>query len=313
MLNTKKRVAAWGMALALLGALSFVAASADARVGGGGSSGSRGSRTFSSPPATNTAPRAAPIEKSITQPGKAPTAPAPVSGNSWFGGWRGILLGGLFAGVLASVFGFGALASVLGFLLQAALVVGVVWLVMSYFRSRRMQPATAGASNARNRPVSDVNHRSDFGGGGGNAPLVIEKTDYDAFERLLGEIQLAYGRRDERALGERVTPEMLSYFMQDLEADRGKGLRNEILGPKLLQGDLAEAWQEGTSEYATVAMRFSLLDAKVDGSGRVVEGSRTVPQEATEIWTFRRPRGGTPDQWELSAIQQAGEKLPLAS
>jgi predicted lipid-binding transport protein (Tim44 family) len=313
MLNTKKRAAAWGMALALLGALSFVATSVEARVGGGSSFGSRGSRTFSSPPATNTAPRAAPIEKSITQPGKAPTtAPSPVGGNSWFGGWRGILLGGLFAGILASIFGFGALASVLGFLLQAALVVGIVWLVMSFFRSRRMQPATAGASGARSGPASDFNYRTSLGAGG-SFPLEIGKEDYDAFERLLGEIQLSYGRRDERALSERVTPEMLSYFMQNLEADRRKGLHNEVSSPKLLQGDLAEAWREGADEYATVAMRFSLLDAKVDGSGRVVDGSRTLPQEVTEVWTFRRPHGGTSDQWELSAIQQAGKQLPLAS
>jgi predicted lipid-binding transport protein (Tim44 family) len=315
MLNTKKRAAAWGMALALLAALSFVASSADARVGGGGSVGSRGSRTFSNPPATNTAPRAAPIEKSITQPGKAPTAaPSPVGG-SWFGGWRGILLGGLFAGVLASIFGFGALASVLGFLLQAALIVGIVWLVMNYFRRRQAQPAAATATDARSRPASNMDYRSGLGGfgGGGNSPLEIGKEDYDAFERLLGEIQLAYGRRDERVLGERATPEMLSYFMQDLETDRRRGLRNEISSPKLLQGDLAEAWREGTDEYATVAMRFSLLDAKVDGADRVVEGNRTVPQEATEIWTFRRPRGGSADQWELSAIQQEGKQLPLAS
>jgi predicted lipid-binding transport protein (Tim44 family) len=106
---------------------------------------------------------------------------------------------------------------------------------------------------------------------------------------------------------------MLSNFMQDLEADRRKGLRNEVSGPKLLQGDLAEAWREGTVEYATVAMRFSLLDAKVDSTGRVVEGSRTVPQEVTEIWTFRRPHGGPSDQWELSAIQQEGRRLSLAS
>ena len=157
-----------------------------------------------------------------------------------------------------------------------------------------------------------MNYQSRLGAGG-NSSLEIGKADYDAFERLLEDIQLAYGRRDERALGQRVTPEMLSNFMQDLEADRRKGLRNEVSGPKLLQGDLAEAWREGTVEYATVAMRFSLLDAKVDGTGRVVEGSRTVPQEVTEIWTFRRPRGGSPDQWELSAIQQEGQRLSLAS
>ena len=77
-----KRVASWGVVLAMLGALSFVATAADARVGGGGSSGSRGSRTYSAPPSTNTAPRAAPIEKSFTKPGQSPTAQAPRGSSS---------------------------------------------------------------------------------------------------------------------------------------------------------------------------------------------------------------------------------------
>jgi predicted lipid-binding transport protein (Tim44 family) len=47
-------------------------------------------------------------------------------------------------------------------------------------------------------------------------------------------------------------------------------------------------------------MRFSLNDQTFDReSGRVVEGG---PDEATEIWTFMRARGG---HWLLSAIQQA--------
>src|SRR2546423_10539929 len=170
----------------------------------------------------------------------------------------------------------------------------------------------ASAWAGRSPPASNVNYR--LGAGGvGNSALTIEKEDYDAFERLLGEIQLAYGRGDERALGDRVTPEMLSYFTQELEANKKKGVRNEVSDPKLLQGDLAEAWREGNDEYATVAMRFSLVDATVDGSGRVVSGSRTSPQEVTEIWTFRRARGGNASQWELSAIQQNGKALPLAS
>ena len=67
---------------------------------------------------------------------------------------------------------------------------------------------------------------------------------------------------------------------------------------KLLQGDLAEAWREGDTDYATVAMRYALNDTYVDQSGRVVEGG---PDEATEVWTFRRSHGG---KWLLSAIQQ---------
>jgi predicted lipid-binding transport protein (Tim44 family) len=312
MLRDKGRTATWGLALAVVAVLSFMAAAADARVGSGGSSGSRGSRTYSSPPATNTAPRAAPIEKSFTQPGKSPIAQAP-AGASRFGGWRSILMGGLIAGALASIFGFGALASVLGFLLQAALIVGVVWLAMSFFRKRQAQPAMATASaGGQDRPVTGTDYRVGAGSGATSA-LEIGQQDYDAFEHLLAKIQLAYGRGDEQALSRMVTPEMLSYFAADLEADRRKGLRNEVSSPKLLQGDLAEAWRDPSDEYATVAMRFSLIDATLDGSGAVVSGSRTAAQEVTEIWTFRRPRGGTASQWELSAIQQGGERLPLAS
>jgi predicted lipid-binding transport protein (Tim44 family) len=49
-------------------------------------------------------------------------------------------------------------------------------------------------------------------------------------------------------------------------------------------------------------MRFSLVDKTLErGTNRLVAGSET-PIEATEIWTFVRPRGA---DWELSAIQQA--------
>ena len=86
--------------LALAAAFLFVIDSADARVGSGNSSGSRGSRTFNSAPATNTAPKAAPVERSMTQPG-APTAaqgasrPATAAAPSRFGGFGGLLMGGL--------------------------------------------------------------------------------------------------------------------------------------------------------------------------------------------------------------------------
>jgi predicted lipid-binding transport protein (Tim44 family) len=74
-----------------------------------------------------------------------------------------------------------------------------------------------------------------------------------------------------------------------------------VFNTKLLQGDLAEAWREGETDYASVAMRYSLIDKTVDrATGRLVEGSES-PTEATEVWTFLRPRGGN---WELSAIQQ---------
>jgi predicted lipid-binding transport protein (Tim44 family) len=146
--------------------------------------------------------------------------------------------------------------------------------------------------------------RSGFGGASGPAntqPLNLEPGDFDTFERILQETQAAYSREDLSALKRLATPEMVSYFADDLTANASRGVVNQISNVKLLQGDLSEAWREGDTDYATVAMRFALVDKMVDRtSGRIVEGS-DQPQEATELWTFRRNAGGA---WLLSAIQQ---------
>ena len=37
------------------------------------------------------------------------------------------------------------------------------------------------------------------------------------------------------------------------------------------QGDLAEAWREGETDYATVAMRFAMKEVTIDkATGRIV-------------------------------------------
>lgn len=290
-------------------ALADVAA---AKVGGGTSLGSRGSRTFSAPPATSTAPKAAaPVERSVTQPGvSAATATASAARPSMFGGMRGLLLGGLIGAGLASIFGVGALANVLGFVLQAALIGGLAFLAYNWYRNRtggRPAMAQAASGMVPRQPINANAYRASSGATGSSpAALQISPEDFNAFERLLAEIQLAYGRADTKSLGDRVTPEMLSYFAGDLATNTKKGVRNEISNPVLLQGDLSEAWREGQTEYASVAMRFSLIDRMVDiASGRVVSGSAAEPSESTEVWTFRRPLNGKPRDWELSAVQQA--------
>jgi predicted lipid-binding transport protein (Tim44 family) len=129
------------LAIALAAGFALVAVDdANARAGGSNSFGSRSTQIYAAPPATNTAPKAAPIEKSMTQKGAPTMAQTPQP--SRFGGWRGILMGGLIAAAFVSIFGFGALASVLGFLLQLALVAGAIYLVVSFIRSRS-QPALA--------------------------------------------------------------------------------------------------------------------------------------------------------------------------
>ena len=129
--------------------------------------------------------------------------------------------------------------------------------------------------------------------------IQIGPNDFQSFERLLGEIQDAYSHEDKVGLRNLATPEMAGYFEEELQANAARGVVNRISNVKLLQGDLSEAWGEGSSEYATVAMRYSLNDVKLDrNSNRVVE---TEPAEATELWTFVRQTGRP---WILSAIQQ---------
>ena len=94
-------------------------------------------------------------------------------------------------------------------------------------------------------------------------------------------------------------------FDRELTANKARGAHNQLGEPKLVQGDLAEAWREGGFDYATVAMKYAMTDAMVDRTtGRVVSGDRNAAETITEVWTFVRPQGA-PEGWRLSAIQQA--------
>jgi len=247
----------------------------------------------------------------MAQPGQ-PRATSPGLFGSYFNrpGLFGGLLGGfLGAGLLGLLLGhglfggLGGIASVFGLLLQLLLVFFVARLIWAWWQ-RRNAPAYAGGPMLRTTAPGYAGLGGGFGNPGGVAgdPITIGQADYDAFERLLGEIQAAYSAEDLDALRRRATPEMASYFADDLADNASRGVVNRVSDVKLLQGDLAEAWREGDAEYATVAMRFALKDVYVDrASGRVVEGDPDHPTEATELWTFRRSRGGA---WLLSAIQQ---------
>jgi predicted lipid-binding transport protein (Tim44 family) len=288
-------------------ALVLASADAGARAGGGFSGGSRGMRTFSAPPVTGTAPNpAAPIQRSITQPGAASTlSGAPVARPGLFGSglFGGLAAGFLGAGLFGLLFGHGlfdgmaGFASFLGLALQLVVVVVLARLAMQWWQ-RRPMPAFAGAAASMAHPYE--NARTGFGANAPSGePIAIGKSDYDDFERLLGEIQSAYGAEDLGKLRGLVTPEMLSYFAEDLTSNASRGKINRIENVKLLQGDLAEAWREGSIDYATVDMRFSLDDRMVErAGGRELSG---VSQEVTEAWTFMRASGGG---WLLSAIQQ---------
>jgi predicted lipid-binding transport protein (Tim44 family) len=291
--------------------LISMASSADARVGGGLSSGSRGGRTFSAPPSTTTAPNAAqPFNRTITQP-SSPGLGAPAGGGFFnrpgMGMLGGLAAGFLGAGLLGMLFGggmfggLGGLSSIIGLILQIGLIIIVVRLAMSWWQRRHETASAYAGGPAGPAAPSSFRTATGFGLGSGSAPLEIVPSDYEAFERLLGEIQDAWSNEDVARLHTLATPEMVSYFTRDLDANKARNVVNKVFGTKLLQGDLAEAWREGETDFASVAMRYSLVDKSLDRTtGRMVEGS-DQPMEVTEVWTFLRPRGSN---WELSAIQQ---------
>lgn len=291
------------LSAALVAALAFAPSLADARAGGGGSFGSRGGRTFSAPPATSTAPFAAsPMERSLTPRPQAPGyAPGYAGARSGFG--SGLLGGLLGVGLGSMLFGGGFMGNGSGFgfiglLLQLVLLFFIGRWVLRRVLGQRMafagmprmgQPVAPGAS----------------GGGGGARPAAavgIGPADYAAFDQLLQSVQAAWTGHDIRALSQLTTPEMASYFGEQLAEQTSRGWTNSVTEVRLEKGDLSEAWAEGGREYATVAMRFSMLDVTRDQSGRVVDGDPGIRSVATELWTFVRAPGG---RWLLSAIQQA--------
>jgi predicted lipid-binding transport protein (Tim44 family) len=236
--------------------------------------------------------------------GSASPSPGFFGGRGLLGGIAGGLLGaGLFGLLFGQGFfgGMAGFASIFGLLLQIALIVIVARLIFAWWQRRSPAPSYAAARPATGHSFSGLGGALNGTSARSAAESVtITKPDYDAFERLLGEIQAAYSAEDLSALRARVTPEMLSYFSEQLAGNASRGLINRVTDVKLLQGDLAEAWREGRTDYATVAMRFALKDSMVErASERIVEGGER--SEVTELWTFMRAAGGV---WLLSAIQQ---------
>ena len=296
-----------------------IAAPADARPGSGGSLGNRGSKSSQSVPSTPTAPRTATPLPGAAQsaPAARTAAPAVAPARSGFGS---LLMGGLIGAGLFGLLsgsgllgGLGGMASILGLLLQVALIGGLVMLALRFFRNRN-QPALAGMGGGMGGGQSFQSQAPIGGGmsGGATAPAPVQTTpikiapeDFSTFEKRLGEVQGAYSREDSAALARVCQADMVAEFDRELTANKARGAHNQLGEPKLVQGDLAEAWREGGFDYATVAMKYAMTDAMVDRTtGRVVSGDRNAAETITEVWTFVRPQGA-PEGWRLSAIQQA--------
>ena len=253
----------------------------------------------------------------------------------------GLLVGGLIGMLLGN--GLGGMAGFLGLILQVALFAGLAMLAMRFFANRnKTATAAAGAGSARtaqnfgqnfgtqfgkrDAQTQNTNARSStsvpsagFGAGAGAAsaasmmqpaveekPLTVGQEDLEHFEKMLTEVQTAYGQENYATLRQLATPEAMSYLAEELGENATNGLRNHVSDVKLLQGDVSEGWSEEGKDYATVAMRYESVDYMADReTGELAEGESTDVSESVEVWTFVRPANGRIEDWKLSAIQAA--------
>lgn len=242
---------------------------------------------------------------------------------------RGILIGGLFGMLLG--YGFGGMAGALGFLVQLLLVGGLIWLAMAFFRSRQTPAMAGGAASGGNgygrtgpefgrephaRDAAPAQRKAGGFtvpsiGGASAAPvaaapvsedITLDQADLDTFQQLLSDVQAAFSREDHAALRRLTTPEMVSFFSEELAQNAQRGVVNDVSGVHLLQADVAEAWHEDGQDYATAALRYEAVDVLRDRATGTLAGGSEEPTETVELWTFVREHGG---DWKLSAIQEA--------
>ncbi len=303
---------------------SLWAVDAWARAGGGASSGSRGSRSYSAPI------RPAPSPFSPGRPATPPSSfqpPAPQR-PGWTGGLMGgiggLLLGGFIGSMLFGGAGHGLFG---GIGLIEIVIIGVLALLLISTIRRRQESMLAAPSGYaspggypssqeawRPEPLASTNQAVEAPAGGSDLDRGLghirqmdasfdaarfADTASDAFFR----IQAAWMARDMDSVSDLLTPEMHEILDKDCARLRAERRVNHLENIAVRSVSVTEAWQEAGQDFVTVGFLASLLDYTTDdGGSQVVEGSRTEPVKFEEYWTFTRPVG--PNPWRLSAIQQ---------
>jgi len=306
-----RRLLNWRILLALFFSvnLALAPAIAEARAGsssGGSSSGmgSRGSRTYENNGGQPLSRSVTPLPATPRQPGLAPAMPSPAyGGGSFF--QRHPFMTGLAGGFLGSMLfsHLGGLGTGLGFLLTLLIVGGLIFFLVRLLFGGRRFAAAGGGAMPRSLGAAAAPTAAQFRG----RDTKVGDADLSSFQQIHAAVQEAWGRGDLGQMRRLMTPEMLSYFSEELTRSASQGVQNIVSDVRLLKGDVSEAWEEGDLEYATAFMQWSAIDyvVRLDRSpgqpDYIVSGDPKTPTEAEEVWTFVRRRGG---DWLLSAIQQ---------
>jgi predicted lipid-binding transport protein (Tim44 family) len=321
-------------ALFLFVLTAFAESSAWARAGGGGLSGSRGSRSFSSPRMPSSPSQASP---GLGSPGRNPLAGTPgqpsrglFGGSPFVQGLAGGLAGGLLGGLLFGGTGHAAHGGAMGGgglgFLDIALVAGLLYLVYRYFRKRRLQVAPSvnfntsshreaagyegfGYPHATPQPDDHYPHGEvdrGFHALRQSEPGFDEGVLMEDFQDNFFRIQAAWTNRDFAGVEALATAEMEEFFKARIDAMKADGKINRLENIAVRKVEPTEVWREMGKDYITVLFTASLLDYTVDDvTGQIVAGDRATPVKFEEFWTFCRDIGAS--RWQLSGINQAEE------
>jgi predicted lipid-binding transport protein (Tim44 family) len=314
---------------------------AEARVGGGQSSGSRGSRSFSaparpsSPSPGNAFSQSSPSSPYTSRAGEPFTRSTPYSSSSPFGGGSllrsigGGLLGGFLGSMLFRSLGFAGTGGYGGYGggwggpgLFDLLLLGLLGYVAYRFliqrsAGTRRYDAPEGSSLGRGydhydapEPVVSLPaaRPSDLAEGIEQLRVLdpgFDKARFcDQAMDCFFRLQAAWSARDLSPLRALLTDELTAQLQADVDRLKREGKINHVENIAVRTCELTEAWQETGQDFATVYFYANCLDYDVNEStGEVVRGSKLEPSKFEEYWTFTRPAGRGP--WKLSAITQA--------
>jgi predicted lipid-binding transport protein (Tim44 family) len=194
----------------------------------------------------------------------------------------------------------------LGMILQILIIGLLIYFAIRLFRGRG-RALSGGGGGASFWPPRSAGAAAAPAARDRGRDINLSDADLSAFQQIHAAVQDAWGASDLGRLRRLMTPEMLSYFSEELTRSAAQGTQNIVADVHLIKGDLLESWDEGDLQYATAHMRWRALDYVVR-LGRspgdpdyLVSGDPRTPVEAEEVWTFVRRPGGN---WLLSAIQQ---------
>lgn len=301
--------------ITLLFSVTCLTLNAEARAGGGTSSGSRGSRSYSRPAAPSPMQQTAPRQATQPPPYQAPQP----AGGGFFRSMAGGIAGGLLGGMLFRSLGFagGGMGGGGGIgIFEIILIGGIIYLIYRFIKKRKETEAyqNAGTSNYQTiepapyqQPsVSYAAPQDDVATGLSH----IRQMDYtfdeqrftDGVMDLFFKIQGAWMNRDLAPVASLLTPQMRQNLQSDVDILLRDHKINRLENIAVRSVDIIEAWQESGQDYITTLIYANLLDYTTSESGEVVTGSKSDPVKFEEYWTVTRPVGNNP--WQLSAIDQ---------